>query len=296
MTMAMILQGKKQMTQISERAYARMTNGGEGLSHQEHQAEKVSCDKCGKIIGRGRLEKHQQTATCKKASATKANPQVEKVAVSVWSKGASSQSHFAISLPKETSTPCPVDGCPYKTPDRRAMQCHFRNRHCCSTICIIEEGLLPQCRLCGIIKGDVGLTHQATADCKKHTQKRQKRLQATANRSDVQETVFTVNGTAIKMVKQFKYLGRMLDDNDSDLPAVEQNLIKARKRWGMIGRILKKRKSTKPKTMATFYKVIVQSLLLFGSESWVLSTEMHQRLESFHRRCAHSITGQYIRQ
>jgi hypothetical protein len=84
-TEAMILQGKKQMAQISERAYARTTNGGEGLSHQEHQAEKVSCDKCGKIIGRGRLEKHQQTATCKKASATKGTtfPQVEKVAVSV---------------------------------------------------------------------------------------------------------------------------------------------------------------------------------------------------------------------
>jgi hypothetical protein len=47
---------------------------------------------------------------------------------------------------------------------------------------------------------------------------------------------------AIKTVSQFKYLGRVLDDTDSDLPAVEQNLLKARKRWGMIGRILKKRK------------------------------------------------------
>jgi hypothetical protein len=83
----------------------------------------------------------------------------------------------------------------------------------------------------------------------------------------MQEIVFTVNGMAIKTVRQFKYLGRILDNNDSNLPAVKQNLLKARKRWGMIGLILKKRKSTKPKTMATFYKVIVQSLLLFGSES-----------------------------
>jgi hypothetical protein len=105
----------------------------------------------------------------------------------------------------------------------------------------------------------------------------------------MQEIVFSVNRTAIKTVRQFKYLGRILDNNDSNLPAVKQNLLKARKRWGMIGLILKKRKSTKPKTMATFYKVIVQSLLLFGLESWVLSKDMNQKLESFHCHCTHFV-------
>jgi hypothetical protein len=128
-----------------------------------------------------------------KASATKANPQVEKVAVSVWSKGASSQSHFTISLPKETSTPCPVDGCPYKTPDRRAMRCHLRNRHCCSTICIVEEGFLPQCGLCGIIQGDVGLTHQQQQTARntlRNDRRGCKQLQ-------INQTVFTVNGNSV---------------------------------------------------------------------------------------------------
>jgi hypothetical protein len=41
------------------------------------------------------------------------------------------------------------------------------------------------------------------------------------------DIVFTVNGMAIKTVRQFKYLGRVLDDSDSDLPAVEQKGKKA---------------------------------------------------------------------
>jgi hypothetical protein len=64
-TEALILRGKKQTLQILDRAYARMTNGGKGFSHREHQAEKISCDICGKVVGRGRLDKHQQTAACK---------------------------------------------------------------------------------------------------------------------------------------------------------------------------------------------------------------------------------------
>jgi hypothetical protein len=36
------------------------------------------------------------------------------------------------------------------------------------------------------------------------------------------ETVFTVNYSPIKTVKEFKYLGHLLDDNDSDEPAVKR--------------------------------------------------------------------------
>ena len=48
--------------------------------------------------------------------------------------------------------------------------------------------------------------------------------------------------------------------------------------------------------MASFYKAIVQSVLLYGSESWVMTLSMEKQLQSFHRRCALYITGQHIRQ
>jgi hypothetical protein len=54
------------------------------------------------------------------------------------------------------------------------------------------------------------------------------------------------------------------------------------------------KKSASPKTMAKFYKAIVQSVLLYGSESWVLSAHSIRKLESFHRRCPRCITGRHI--
>ncbi len=115
------------------------------------------------------------------------------------------------------------------------------------------------------------------------------------NKTHTQAVVFTVNGYQIKNVREFKYLGRILDNHDNDLPAVEQNLRKARQKWGRIGRILSK-ESAKPRVMASFYKAIIQSVLLYGAESWVISKRTLSKLWSFHRRCARYITGMHIRE
>ena len=48
--------------------------------------------------------------------------------------------------------------------------------------------------------------------------------------------------------------------------------------------------------MGIFYKVIVQSVLLYGSESWVITKSKMVQLRSFHRRCARYITRTHIRQ
>ena len=46
--------------------------------------------------------------------------------------------------------------------------------------------------------------------------------------------------------------------------------------------------------MGSFYKAIIQSVLLYGSESWVISNHSMKTLRSFHRRCARYITGKHI--
>jgi hypothetical protein len=108
------------------------------------------------------------------------------------------------------------------------------------------------------------------------------------------ETVFTANGEPIEAVKEFKYLGRILSDNNSDEACVERNLKRAKGKWGMISRILSSEDAS-PKVLGTFYKPIVQSVLLYGSESWVLTKPMIKKLASFHRRCARYISGMHIR-
>jgi hypothetical protein len=71
-------------------------------------------------------------------------------------------------------------------------------------------------------------------------------------------------------------------------------LRRARQRQGMIARILSQ-EGANAKVMATFYKAVVQSVLLYFSESWVLSEKIVSSLRSFHRRCSRFITGRHIK-
>jgi hypothetical protein len=68
------------------------------------------------------------------------------------------------------------------------------------------------------------------------------------------------------------------------------NLCKARKSWARISCILARDGAT-PRVSGMFYKAVVQSILLFGSETWVMTNPMLKALESFHRRVARWIAG-----
>jgi hypothetical protein len=107
--------------------------------------------------------------------------------------------------------------------------------------------------------------------------------------------VFTVYGGPIQIVTEFKYLGQVVEKQDDDWPAMNWNIRRAQSAWGRLRRILS-REGAKPKTMATIYKAVVQAVLLYGAESWVLSLAMEKKLDSFHHCCAWYITGQHIRQ
>jgi hypothetical protein len=75
---------------------------------------------------------------------------------------------------------------------------------------------------------------------------------------------------------------------------VENQLRKARANWGKIGKILKNKTHSNIKIMSIFYKVIVQTILLYGAESWVINKKVRDKLRNFHNRCARFITGRYI--
>ena len=47
-------------------------------------------------------------------------------------------------------------------------------------------------------------------------------------------------------------------------------------------------------TSAKFYKAIVQSVLLYGSETWVLSSAVMARLEGFHIRAAYRMAKEHV--
>jgi hypothetical protein len=69
---------------------------------------------------------------------------------------------------------------------------------------------------------------------------------------------------------------------DSDEVATINNIRKAqRNKWKRIFPVLT-RENAQPKIMTAFYKVVVLSSLLYGSETWAITKKMYQKLDSFH--------------
>jgi len=131
--------------------------------------------------------------------------------------------------------------------------------------------------------------HRNTADCRYGRDLWRQREAAEAARR-AQGQTFTACDVQLETVTSFRYLGRIITSTDDDWPALYRNLTKARKRWGMVSRVLV-RDGASPRAMAMFYKAVVQSVLLYGSETWVLTDRMLKTLTGFHHRAARRITG-----
>ncbi len=195
---------------------------------------------------------------------------------------------------------CPVEGCPFKVPEEKTSKCgvmrkHFRCRHIEDSIKIEEEGLLPQCSKCGLFMKDANSDqHHNSAECKRYAIRRDRYFRA-QRQHDAREVTFTVGGVEIDRVDRFRYLGRILDENDDDSHALERQLSRAKARWGRLAPVLRSQ-GVRPKTMGYFYKAVVQAVLLYGSETWVVSDFYLRQLRSYHSRIARYLTKRHIRQ
>ena len=65
---------------------------------------------------------------------------------------------------------------------------------------------------------------------------------------------------------------------------------KARKIWGRLQGILSREGATK-RVLGNFFKVVVQQVLLFGAETWVVSPMMERALSAFTHGAARRLTG-----
>ena len=61
------------------------------------------------------------------------------------------------------------------------------------------------------------------------------------------------------------------------------NLEKSKNIWGWLSRILN-REGTDSKVLGRFSKAVIQAVLLFGAETWVLTPRMERSLSSFQHR------------
>ena len=108
------------------------------------------------------------------------------------------------------------------------------------------------------------------------------------------EKAFHAYGNKMRVVTEFRYLGRVMTNTDDDWPVVAGNLKKARVIWGRLARILG-REGADPKVSNNFYITVTQQVLLFGAETWVLTKRMEAALDAFQGRVARRLMGRMPR-
>ncbi len=83
--------------------------------------------------------------------------------------------------------------------------------------------------------------------------------------------LFHVEGALLEKLDLFQYLGRILAQVDDDVRAVRNQIKKVRGIRARVGQMLMA-DNTPPKVSTKFYKAVMQSVLLYGSKTWNLST------------------------
>ena len=94
----------------------------------------------------------------------------------------------------------------------------------------------------------------------------------------------------LRSVETFKYLGRVVANDDCDTPAIRRNLKQARMVWGRIQKVIAT-DTVPPRVAGMFYQAVVAAVLLYGSETWCLPATARRPLEGFHVEAARRLTG-----
>ena len=78
--------------------------------------------------------------------------------------------------------------------------------------------------------------------------------------------------------------------SDDDWTEVVGNLQKERKIWARLSRILG-REGYNTRVLVVLFKAVVQTVMLFGAETWVMTPHIGRALEGFQHRVTRQITG-----
>jgi hypothetical protein len=180
---------------------------------------------------------------------------------------------------------CPFPGCPGELSSAYMLRRHFRDLHPKDSVEIWWEGHFPRCEWCAMQCNPQYPRHIHSQVCQTGAERRTQRDSAITSALALQQ-LFYVEGEVLERVESFRYLGRILAQDDDDVRAVRSQIQKARGIWARVGQVLQA-DNTPPKVSAKFYKAVVQSVLLYGSKSWNLSTTALARLEGFHVKAAY---------
>ncbi|XP_061191532.1 uncharacterized protein LOC133199675 [Saccostrea echinata] len=102
------------------------------------------------------------------------------------------------------------------------------------------------------------------------------------------EKEVTANNNRIEEVDNFIYLGSKITANGDSTLDVENRNAKARTAFANLGNIWKS-STIRTKTKIKIFKTNVIGVLLYGSESWKVTNNITQKLDTFQTRCLRRI-------
>ena len=107
-------------------------------------------------------------------------------------------------------------------------------------------------------------------------------------------TTFQTYDSQLETVMPLKYLGHLFKATEYDCTTVIINLQKAQKIWARKLRILG-REGADTRMSGRFFLAMMQTTLLFGTETWVTNPLIVRLLGVFHHRVAQRILGKQPR-
>ena len=96
------------------------------------------------------------------------------------------------------------------------------------------------------------------------------------------------------MVTSFKYLGLLISAPDYYWTALIRILVKAQVVWQRLTRIISRERET-PWVPIFFFKSMVQLVLIFGAETWVVTPRIGRFLGGLQDQVARRLTGRLPR-
>jgi hypothetical protein len=93
-----------------------------------------------------------------------------------------------------------------------------------------------------------------------------------------------VQGTELKDIERFTYLGSIVSMTGCTLEDVESRIRKAKAAFAGLNTIWKS-KTYKKEPKLRLFNAIVKSTLLFGSECWTMTRKIESKLNIFHHKC-----------
>ena len=129
---------------------------------------------------------------------------------------------------------------------------------------------------------DLNCRHPITVLCSQGTNSNIQRLAEEDSWSGV-VMEFQAYRQPLEIVTSFKYLGRLLTATDDYFIDVIVNLQKAQKSWYHLSSILGGY-GEEHIIIGCFYLAMVQSVLLFSAETWVVTLQIVRLLGSFHHK------------